>query len=99
MVTHQLTVRELRGMAIARRDEVEIKRLNKLTYKVRSQSNPDTSYTVIRTYNEGWTCECPDYTFRQLECKHIHAVKFSKLLRKKVYEDTFANVVNYNTVD
>ena len=90
-----MTVREMRGMAMAntigRRDnlEVSIKRLNKLTYKVKSQSSVDKWYIVVKTYNSGWTCECPDYTYRNVECKHIHCVKFSKLLRKKIYQDTY----------
>jgi putative transposase len=97
MVTIQpmLTAREMRGMqmanAIGRRDnpEVAIQRLNKLTYKVKSQSSADTWYTVIKTYSDGWTCDCPDFTFRKIECKHVHCVKFSKLLRKKIYQDTY----------
>ena len=85
----------MRGMAIAstigRRDnpDVTIKRYNKLTYKVKSQSSPETWYTVINTYSDGWICDCPDYSFRHTECKHIHSVKFSKLLRKKIYQDTY----------
>jgi hypothetical protein len=95
MVTHDLTKRETRGLAIAntigRRNnqDVTIKRYNKLTYKVKSQSSSDTWYTVIKSYSDGWTCDCPDYSFRHTECKHIHAVKFSKLLRKQIYQDTF----------
>jgi SWIM zinc finger len=91
------TTREMRGMAMAnsigRRNnpDVTIQRLNKLTYKVKSQSSDDKWYTVIKVYNSGWTCDCPDYTFRHDECKHIHAVKFSKLLKKKIYYDTFAD--------
>src|SRR5712691_12872838 len=97
MVT-QPTTREMRGMAIAntigRRNnpDVSIQRMNKLTYKVKSQSNHEKWYTFIDTYNEGWTCDCADFTFRHFECKHIHAVKFSKLLRKKIYFDTFSNI-------
>jgi len=72
--------------------DVSIQRLNKLTYKVKSQSSNDRCYTVVDTYNDGWTCECLDFTFRHFECKYVHAVKFSKLLRKKIYFDTFANV-------
>jgi transposase-like protein len=97
MVT-QPTTREMRGMAIAntigRRNnpDVSIQRLNKLAYKVKSQSNHDKWYTVTKDYSSGWTCDCPDFTFRHFECKHVHAVKFSKLLHKKIYFDTFANV-------
>jgi len=94
----ELTARESRGLAIAneigRRNspDVSIQRLNKLSYRVKSQTNHDMWYTVIKDYTIGWICDCPDCTFRHVECKHIHAVKFSKLLRKKIYFDTFANI-------
>lgn len=75
--------------------DVSIQRMNKLTYKVKSQSDPSKWYLVVKEYartfgdkHDGkWSCRCPDYTFRHIECKHIHAVIFSKLLRKKVYKD------------
>jgi hypothetical protein len=98
MSKEAMTTREMRGMAIAneigRRNnpDVSIQRLNKLAYKVKSQSNHDKWYTVTKDYSSEWTCDCPDFTFRHLECKHVHAVKFSKLLRKKIYFDTFANI-------
>ena len=94
----------MRGLEIANTD-VALQRLYKLTYKVQSQSDPNTWYIVARTYSEGWICECPDFAFRHLECKHIHGVKFSKLLRRKIYQDTFAQLVNnenfgnYNAID
>ncbi len=34
---------------------------------------------------------CPDFSVH-CECKCIHAVKFSKLHRKKIYCDIFANI-------
>jgi putative transposase len=98
LISMVTTTREIRGMAIAneigRRNnpDVTIQRMDKLTYKVQSQSNKDKWYVVINTYHDGWTCDCPDYIFRHLECKHVHAVKFSKLLRKKIYFDTFPNI-------
>ena len=101
---HDLTAREMGGLEIANTD-IALQRLNKLTYKVRSQSDPNTWYIVARNYSDGWMCECPDFAFRHLECKHVHAVKFSKLLRKKIYQDTFAqlvnnqNIGNYNAID
>src|SRR5207249_445034 len=84
--------REIKGLEMARQynstPDVSIQRLNKLTYKVRSQSDPNTWYSVYKIIN-GWRCECPDWKFRLSKlngssslCKHIHAVIFSKLLRK-----------------
>src|SRR5919106_5191321 len=80
--------RKMRGMEIANTignrnaKAVSIKRLNKLAYKVRSQTNPDQWYSVINTYDDGWMCECLDFQARHQNCKHIHAVHFSKLLRE-----------------
>jgi hypothetical protein len=54
-----------------------------------------------------WTCDCPDFSFRAAskkdgmtdgECKHIHAVLFSKLLRKKVYQDSLIQTPINQTV-
>jgi predicted nucleic acid-binding Zn finger protein len=79
----------MKGLAVANtigkrnNPDVTIKRYNKLSYNVKSQTSADTWYTVINSYSDGWICDCPDYTFRHTECKHIHSVKFSKLLRKK----------------
>ena len=61
-MTTELTTREMRGLEIANTD-LALQRLNKLTYKVRSQSDPNTWYIVTRTYSEGWICECPDFTY------------------------------------
>jgi transposase-like protein len=86
--------RKMRGLEIANTignrsaKAVSIRRLNKLAYKVRSQTNQDQWYNVINTYDDGWICECLDFQSRHLTCKHIHAVQFSKLLRKKIYQDT-----------
>lgn len=94
--------RQIKGLEMAkgigRRNEpdVSIQRLNKLTYKVRSQTDANKWYTVVKQYTKNfgenvrdgqWTCDCPDHTYRHVICKHIHAVLFSKLLRKKVYQD------------
>ncbi|MEP0824001.1 MAG: DDE-type integrase/transposase/recombinase [Nitrososphaera sp.] len=105
--------REMRGMEMARaisdKPDVAIQRLNKLTYKVKSQSDASKFYTVIKQYSKTygdnmrdgkWTCDCPDHTFRNVICKHIHAVLFSKLLRKKVYQDNLIQTpINQNIID
>jgi hypothetical protein len=89
-----IDARKVRGLEIANTignrsaKAVSIKRLNKLAYKVRSQTNQDQWYNVINTYDDGWIYECLDFQARHQNCKHIHAVHFSKLLRKKIYQDT-----------
>lgn len=88
----EMTGREARGLEIAK--ALALQRLNKLTYKVRTQTDLNTWYIVAQTYKEDWICECLDHVYRHLECVHIHDVKFSKLLRKKIYKDAFAKLVN-----
>jgi putative transposase len=95
------TARKLKGLqmadAIGKQGglDVTIQQENKLTYKVKSQSQDNVWYHVVKQYgsNHGerktgdWTCECPDFAHRHMQCKHIHAVLFSKLLGKKIYRD------------
>ncbi len=98
--TSDMTTREVKGLAMAKdldskTPDLSIQRLNKLTYKVRSQSDSNKWYTVVKQEaRNNWTCDCPDFTFRLVKanvvdkrCKHIHAVLFSKLLRRQIYHD------------
>jgi transposase-like protein len=63
----------------------QIQRLDGKFYKVASQSR-DITYDVVRTkaFAIGWICSCPDFTHRQVKCKHIWAVEFSVKLREVV---------------
>jgi transposase-like protein len=80
--------RQVRGLTIVAIGE-QIKRINKLSYKVKSQSN-GIWYSVEKKYGKTgkekgiWTCACPDHSYRKVTCKHIYAVLFSKQLRKKL---------------
>ncbi|MBI5146470.1 MAG: DDE-type integrase/transposase/recombinase [Thaumarchaeota archaeon] len=56
-------------------------------YRVQSQTTNQKWYDVVST-ESGWSCNCPDHTYRQVCCKHIHAVEFSVKLRKEVLEKT-----------
>ena len=51
-------------------------------------------YDVVRTksFAIGWVCNCPDWEFRQVKCKHIWAVEFSLKLREKVKEFVIQSV-------
>lgn len=49
-----------------------IRRINDHLYKVKSQSG-NSKYNVIST-ELGYSCSCPDHTFRRVKCKHIQAV-------------------------
>ncbi len=75
--------REERGRVIARRNG-QIVRLDDLHYTVRSQSS-DQVYEIVST-ESGWTCACPDHVYRDVCCKHIHAVEISRKMRKAVRE-------------
>jgi transposase-like protein/DNA-directed RNA polymerase subunit M/transcription elongation factor TFIIS len=60
----------------------EIKRLNEDAYRVKSQSG--NGYYLVSKQGEDWTCECPDFTHRQVACKHIYATYFSLNFREHV---------------
>lgn len=79
MVTN--TPRETRGLAILAMGS-QIKRIDASTYRVKSQSG-NGWYLVVRKRLE-WSCECPDHVYRNVLCKHVHAVEFSQTLRQKV---------------
>jgi putative transposase len=76
--------REMRGRMIAENPN-QIQRLDDRFYKVASQSG-NGMYDVARTkaFAIGWICDCPDFTHRQVKCKHIWAVEFSLKLREAV---------------
>ena len=47
--------------------------LDKNTFSVRSQTNPENRYKISKTKN-GLICDCPDHTIRKADCKHIKIV-------------------------
>lgn len=82
-----------KGKQIAERHD-QIQRIDDIHYKVNSQ-NSDKQYEVIST-EFGWTCSCPDHTFRKICCKHIHAVEISLKIRKHVKSQTTINPIKTN---
>ena len=50
------------------------------TWKIRSESNHDTIYTVSMITDYQWECTCPNYQFRHQACKHI------KYIQKEIYD-------------
>lgn len=60
----------------------QVSRLDASTYKVNSQSG-NGAYDVLST-ELGWICSCPDHLYREVKCKHIWAVEFSRKLREQV---------------
>lgn len=51
-----------------------VTRLEGNSYSVRSQSHPETSYTVYM-FGDKFGCDCADNMCRNVDCKHILAVK------------------------
>lgn len=74
--------REMRGQAIAERPN-QIMRLDERFYKVVSQ-NGRGMYDVTKRRVGGWLCTCPDFIYRNVQCKHIWGVQFSLRLRQQV---------------
>lgn len=63
--------REERAHTIAQFGELE--RVTTNLFYVHSQTS-NKVYSVQQISGQ-WTCECPDHTYRGVECKHIIAVK------------------------
>ncbi len=80
MAQQETNLREIRGYVIANTG-YQVKKLNKNTYKVKSQSRP-IEYTVFKVLDQ-WTCECPDYVHRHIKCKHIFATEIHIMQRDK----------------
>ncbi len=73
--------RELRALEIVGKGD-QIQRIDADHYQVNSSTGWG-AYQVVRSGKE-WTCQCPDYSYRQTVCKHIWAVYFSLNLRQRV---------------
>ena len=78
-----LRTREERGRMIAEKPN-QIMRMEERFYKVASQ-NGHGMYDVTKKKDYGgWLCTCPDFTYRNVQCKHIWAVQFSQAVRREV---------------
>ena len=85
--------REQRGRLICDL-RTEVRRVDENEYAVKSQSGKG-EYQV-RALESGWTCSCPDSTYRGQKCKHIWGVEYSKKLRSAVELGVLAD---FNTTD
>ena len=65
-----MNYRRERGRAILEMGE-QVRRLDDSTYEVKSQTTPNTKYTLERTAG-GWDCSCPDTV---PFCKHAYALE------------------------
>lgn len=68
---------------------IEPKQLSQNRFEIPSKSK-NLNYIVTSCANS-WSCTCPDYQFRHVTCKHIHAIvlwqKHSKKLNKEASEN------------
>jgi putative transposase len=62
----------------------QIIRLDEQFYKVASQSGHGTYTVVKKKKSSGWVCDCPDFQYRNVQCKHVWAVQFSQAVRHEV---------------
>lgn len=66
-------------------NNVEIKQVNDSTFLVPSQTISGKAYQVVNVEDK-WECDCPNYQFRLIQCKHIIAVKLWKLIQVEIEE-------------
>jgi putative transposase len=85
---------EERGRMIAEQPNA-IQREDERFYKVASQSGHGM-YDVVKTraFAIGWICNCPDFTYRGVKCKHIWAVEISVALRNEVERNVVIEPLN-----
>jgi transposase-like protein len=93
MTTQLTTTREERGETIAKLSN-QIQRVDDCLYTVKSQSG-NGEYCVTKVDGE-WVCQCPDNTYRHVECKHIHAVEFSQKIKEHVKKSVVIQEVEIN---
>jgi transposase-like protein len=68
--------RKLRAYSLLAHGKVD--KISDFAYRVWSQTESGQHYIVVREGLE-WKCECPDFTFNHVTCKHIHAVEQIRL--------------------
>jgi transposase-like protein len=102
----QTEERQVRGLAIVS-IAGQIKRINKLHYRVKSQSDSKVWYDIVNQYGHNlggredgrFTCTCPDFRFRSVVCKHIHSVLFSTKLRNRIVSEDIAQPITVPSPD
>lgn len=67
-------------------NQTEIRQTSDSTFIVPSQTEKGKAYQVVNV-GEEWDCECPDFYFRGVICKHIYAVKLWKLIKIRIIEE------------
>jgi putative transposase len=73
--------RKLRAYSLLAHGKVD--KISDSTYRVWSQTEEGKHYIVVREGLE-WKCECPDFVFNHVACKHIHACEQIRLNEQAV---------------
>jgi putative transposase len=73
--------RKIRAYSLLAQNKVD--KISDFAYRVWSQSR-NGHYIVIREGLE-WKCECPDFAFNHVVCKHIHAVEQCRLNEQSTF--------------
>ena len=73
--------RKLRAFSLLAHNKVDL--INDFTYRVWSQKGSH-HYIVVREGLE-WKCECPDFLFNHVACKHILAVEQVRLNQRSTF--------------
>lgn len=73
--------RKVRAYSLLAQGKVD--KISDFAYRVWSQSG-NGHYIVVREGLE-WKCECPDFAFNQVVCKHIHAVEQYELNQRTLF--------------
>ena len=94
-MTAQLTTTRMERGQIIASHQGQITQVDDCLYIVKSQSG-NGEYTV-NMINGEFSCTCPDNTYRQVRCKHIHAVEFSLKLKAQVKVSRIIEEVDVST--
>jgi transposase-like protein len=73
--------RKVRAYSLLAHGKVD--KISDFAYRVWSQTEEGKHYIVIREGLE-WKCECPDFTFNHVVCKHVHVVEQIRLKEQGV---------------
>jgi transposase-like protein len=74
--------RKVRAYSLLAHGKVD--KISDFAYRVWSQTEEGKHYIVIREGLE-WKCECPDFVYNHVVCKHIHAVEQFSLNERSAF--------------
>lgn len=75
--------RQIRGYSILAKGDTP-EHIGRGAYRIPSQSG--NGVYIVSAHPNRWECNCPDYQKMQIECKHIHAIKFWLKFKKAIQQ-------------